>query len=191
MQWCLKSPETIVCSTFGSGADQRKHQSSASLDFVWGIHRWPVNSSHKGSVAPKMFPFDDVIMHHAAAKVKGEPGDPGNCSRWMAEVIKVTSNVRHGVSNYRPIVCLFIRLLRLTIKEHQMSALQAHCKGNPPVTGRFISQKASYTKNVSNWWRHKCIPSLKWCDHLHSKLNKSETLYKWCSGKSDTAPNLR
>ena len=38
----------IVCSTVHSGADQRKHQSSASLAFVRGIHRWPVNSPHKG-----------------------------------------------------------------------------------------------------------------------------------------------
>ena len=30
---------TIVYSTVYSGADQRKHQSSASLDFVRGIHR--------------------------------------------------------------------------------------------------------------------------------------------------------
>ena len=30
------------------GADQRKHQSSASLAFVRGIHRGPVNSPHKG-----------------------------------------------------------------------------------------------------------------------------------------------
>ena len=42
--------------------DQRKHQSSASLAFVWGIHRWPVNSPHKWPVTRKMFPFDDVIM---------------------------------------------------------------------------------------------------------------------------------
>ena len=35
---------TIVYSTVYSGADQRKHQSSASLAFVWGIHRGPVNS---------------------------------------------------------------------------------------------------------------------------------------------------
>ena len=28
-----------------------------------GIHRWPVNSPHKGPVTRKMFPFDDVIMH--------------------------------------------------------------------------------------------------------------------------------
>ena len=34
----------IVCSTVYSGADQRKHESSASLAFVRGIHRWPVNS---------------------------------------------------------------------------------------------------------------------------------------------------
>ena len=38
---------SIVCSTVGLGADQRKHQSSASLAFVRGIHWWPVNSPHK------------------------------------------------------------------------------------------------------------------------------------------------
>ena len=53
---------TIVYSTVYSGADQRKHQSSASLAFARGIHRWPVNSPHKRPVTRKMFPFDDVIM---------------------------------------------------------------------------------------------------------------------------------
>ena len=53
---------SIVCSTAGSDADQRKHQSFASLAFVWGNHRWPVNSLHKRPVTQKMFPFDDVIM---------------------------------------------------------------------------------------------------------------------------------
>ena len=53
---------TIVYSTVYSGADQRKHQSSASLAFVQGIHRLPVNSSHKWPVKRKMFSFDDVIM---------------------------------------------------------------------------------------------------------------------------------
>ena len=54
---------TIVYSIVYSGTDQRKHQSTASLAFVRGIHRWPVNSSHKRPVTRKMFPFDDVIMH--------------------------------------------------------------------------------------------------------------------------------
>ena len=52
---------TIVYLTVYSGANQRKRQSSASLAFVWGIHRWPVNSPHKGPVTRKMFSFDDVI----------------------------------------------------------------------------------------------------------------------------------
>ena len=54
---------TFVYSTVYLGADQRKHRSSASLAFVLGIHRGPVNSSHKWPVTRKMFPFDDVIMY--------------------------------------------------------------------------------------------------------------------------------
>ena len=61
---------TTVYPTVYSGADQRKHQSSASLAFARGIHRWPVNSPqssvnppHTGPVTRKMFPFDDVIMN--------------------------------------------------------------------------------------------------------------------------------
>ena len=37
----------IVYSTVYLGADHRRHQSSASLAFVWGIHRWQANSPHK------------------------------------------------------------------------------------------------------------------------------------------------
>ena len=54
---------TSVYSTVYSDVDQRKHQSSASLAFVWGIHRGPVNSPHKCPVTGKMFPFDDAIMY--------------------------------------------------------------------------------------------------------------------------------
>ena len=54
---------TIVYSTVHADANKKKHQSSASLAFVWGIHRGPVNSPHKWPVTRKMFPFDDVIMN--------------------------------------------------------------------------------------------------------------------------------
>ena len=53
---------TIGYFNIYSGADKRKHQSSESLAFVREIHWWPVNSTHKGQVMRKMFPFDDVIM---------------------------------------------------------------------------------------------------------------------------------
>ena len=52
----------ITYSSVYADADQRKHQSSASLAFVRGIHRDLVNSPHTGPVTRKMFPFDDVIM---------------------------------------------------------------------------------------------------------------------------------
>ena len=52
-----------VCATSCSGADQRKRQSFASLAFVRGIHRSPVDSPHKRQVTRKMFPFYDVIMN--------------------------------------------------------------------------------------------------------------------------------
>ena len=46
---------TIVYLIVNSGTDPRKHQSSASLAFVRGIHRWPVNSPHKGQWRGKCF----------------------------------------------------------------------------------------------------------------------------------------
>ena len=60
----------IFYSTVYSGADQRKHQSSESLAFVWGIHRWPVNSPHKGPVSRKMFPF---VMTPSSIPCCGRP----------------------------------------------------------------------------------------------------------------------
>ena len=47
---------SIVYSTIFSGAHQRKHQSFASLAFVWGIYRGAVNSPHKWPITRKMFP---------------------------------------------------------------------------------------------------------------------------------------
>ena len=52
----------IVYSIVNPGADQRKHQSFVSLDFVWGIHRRLVNSPQQWPVTRKMFPFDHVII---------------------------------------------------------------------------------------------------------------------------------
>ena len=46
---------SIAFSTVGSGADQRKRQTSASLAFVRRIHRWPVNSPRKRPVTREIF----------------------------------------------------------------------------------------------------------------------------------------
>ena len=57
---------TIAYSSVYSGADKKKHENSASLAFVRGIHRGPVNSLHKWPVMRKIFPFDDFIMYGSA-----------------------------------------------------------------------------------------------------------------------------
>ena len=67
---------SIVYSTVCSGVDQRKYQSSTSLAFVRGIHRWPVNFTHKGPVTRKMFPFDD--------------GKGQRCTKTMVILTKIT-----------------------------------------------------------------------------------------------------
>ena len=71
----------IVFSTVYIDIDQRKHQSSASLAFVWEIHRGPVNSPHKWLATRKMFPFDDVIMSAALVWLQ-------NFSHLLAEIVR-------------------------------------------------------------------------------------------------------
>ena len=44
---------SAVYSIFCPSADQRKHQNSASLSFVSGIHPWPVSSPRNGPVTRK------------------------------------------------------------------------------------------------------------------------------------------
>ena len=92
---------TIVYSTVYSGADQRKHQSSASLAFVRGIHRSPVNSPHKVPGTRKMFPFGDVIMIGTFSHISTEQGVPlfelevSSC--WCQKGVHVIANA-HDIS---------------------------------------------------------------------------------------------
>ena len=72
----------VVYSTVYSDADQRKHHSCASLAFVWGIHRRPVNSPHKWPVTRKMFPFDDVIMCHSRGRQPPPPDPATHTHHW-------------------------------------------------------------------------------------------------------------
>ena len=123
---------TIVYSTVHSDADQRKHQSSASLAFVWGSHRGPVNSPHKWPVTREMFPFDNVIMTCAVPTIKLEI----IFNHW-----RFTSQWRHdecdGVSNQRHLECLVDRLFRRRSKKTSQLRVTALCEGNPQVANGF------------------------------------------------------
>ena len=93
---------TIVYSTVYTGANQRKHQSSASLAFVRGIHRWPLSYPHKGPVIWKMFPFDDVIMR----------------SPFIAQDDRSYRSSLHGSGNFNIRFLLQCSVLNLSWKMH-------------------------------------------------------------------------
>ena len=96
---------TIVFSTVYSDADQRKHQSSASLAFVRG------NSPHKWPVTRKMFPFDDVIMCAGLLRhVCYVMWPQRHCSQWWFleawRLFGTRASVWH-VSVYAVLVCFW------------------------------------------------------------------------------------
>ena len=88
---------TIAYSPVYSDADQRKYQSSASVAFVRGIHRGPVNYPHKWPVMRKLFPFDDVI------KIIGHPGWTMDIpSSLIRQYYKVINHSTNAIKEYVP-----------------------------------------------------------------------------------------
>ena len=152
-------------------AGQRKHQSSASLAFVRGIHRWPVNSPHKGQVTRKMFAFDDVTMtlpkpkHLFKSKATSSTNGGHRYDRLIPNPINYLGtlslrwrqNGSDSVSNHQPHDCLLNRLFRRRSKKTSKLRVTGLCARNSPGTGEFPAQMASYAENVSIWWRHHAM----------------------------------
>ena len=112
---------TIVCSIVYSGADQSKHQSSASLAFVRGIHRGPVNSPHKWPVPPKMFPFDDVIMCRVTSLAQGQSH---SFPCWTGETLKLMDQPGKVTKSTTWQNCVHISLVKA--KYHNKTACTFH-----------------------------------------------------------------
>ena len=126
----------IVYSTVYSGADQRKHQRSASLAFV--------NSPHKRPVTWKMFPFDDVIMIFAAGESLDICSAPSNSEQMRHNVEQVLQfmarrriRMHHTTANGKWQNCDFMiwwrfvilqwRWFRNVSAENFLTKLQLHC----------------------------------------------------------------
>ena len=164
---------TIVYSIVYSDADQRKHQSSASLAFVRGIHRGPVNSPHKGPVAQKLFPFDDVIMCTMKGRVKCTLGlwfDINLNSRWYealihsyAIVVMISrgrcADTACGALSLKPLWC-HIRVLLEILRSQRSSRKKANLAWALP-----ISQCWCYW---SNWGQFQSM-SVEFIDVLEAR----------------------
>ena len=135
---------TIVYSTFIQTQIKKKYQTSASLAFVRGLHRGPVNSPHKWSETRKMSPFDDVIMFLV---LKSEySGISQYHGRWCYGSLRRQATNNHGIycaDQCFPLVQHFNYLYISTFWEER------NCKTNrfrewikdDKVTGEFPAQR--------------------------------------------------
>ena len=89
--------------------------------FVRGIHRWPVDSPHKGPVTRKIFPFHDVMV-----------AIPYTLPHAVGPVYQLLKS---------PVSPKFVQ--PYIQRKYQSSASLALCEGNPLVTGGFRSQRTS------------------------------------------------
>ena len=71
-------------------------------------------------------------------------------------------NERNGVSNHQPHDCLLNRLLSRGSKKTPKFCDIGLCAENSSVTGEFPSQMASNAENVSIWWRHQWLLSIRY-----------------------------
>ena len=141
---------SVVYSTVVSDTDQRKHQTSASLAFVRGIHRWPVNSPHKWPVKRKCFHLMTSSYEPEVCFMRPLPP----MSSQSAE-LQWRHKERDGVSNHRRLRCLLNCCFRHRSKKTSNLRVTGLCAGNSPVTSEFPAQMASDAENVSIWWRHQ------------------------------------
>ena len=123
-----------------------------------GIHRWPVNSPHKGPVTRKKA----ISWRHHELADSGEFFSTG-CGVCRREVnlvhlqtisLQWRHNERDGFSNHQPHDCLLNRLFRRRSKKASNRRVTGLCEGNSPVTGEFPAQRVINAENASNWWRH-------------------------------------
>ena len=118
----------MVCLNVCSGAEQRKHQSSASLVFVRGIHRWSANFPHKGPITRKIFHWwrhhgisiesDYTVLTNThnntltTCIIIGHYSDSTGASWWL---ISTPIRLTHPGKHYIPRYWFFIEWIPCTI----------------------------------------------------------------------------
>ena len=148
--WRLESPASRLFTQLFIQAQIKEFQSSVSLAFVRGIHRWLLNSPHKGPVTRKMFPFDDVIMF-----MWHKPASLGLCDLfWTFTTWRKQSHSHPLVSSITPSAILQIEEMKLTcilvnapVKQMETSAL-LHDGDNRSLTVEFVTHSAGSPRNI-------------------------------------------
>ena len=107
------------------------------------------------------WPCDDVSLYENY-RFKITDASPHGPMSWCCDYSMASQwchNECQSVSNHRRLYCLINRLFWRRSNKTSKLWVTGLCEGNPPVTGGFPSQRASYTESVFIWWCHNdtCI----------------------------------
>ena len=163
-------------------ADQIKHQSSASLASLRGIHRWPVNSPHKWPVTRKMFPFDAVIMiaeiDESLIYVQSMVYLDGHYSVHYAWIVCLLKRPHYENLFASGLTVLQMRMNQvtgiLTKQNSLLSTLMYRLRNYPSMILRLLDMNGlSHSFTSANrlclWWKSVML----WLSHLVSPKNMS------------------
>ena len=138
---------STVYSTVCSGADKRKFQSSASLAFVRGIHRWPVNSPYKGPVTRKKHSI--WWCHHDVQYVKGgtwPTTQVATCSTMYCPWLHINHTV---LCNYQHLLSVFGYLETCPISSIRREQTRISPDTVCPIN---YAQSCSFFAMLIEWW---------------------------------------
>ena len=141
---------TVVYSTVYSDANQRKHQSSASLAFVWGIHRDRWIPRTKGQLRGECLHLMTSSWVYVKISINSTHLQLNQCLcgivtgtfRWCHMGVIVSQITGNSIVCWTTSSC----------QQHrwsQSSALLALCDENPLVACGFLAKKASNAESVS------------------------------------------
>ena len=117
----------------------------------------------RGKISPSDQGFQ--VKRHVRFGIKFDISGIVNLSSLTA----VLSHKRHGISNHRQLDCLFNCLFLLTWKKISNPALVSFYEGNPPVTNRFLSSRATNAGGVGMWLSEYITQ----CSYLSSYIEKN------------------
>ena len=89
----------------------KKHQSSASLAFVGGIHRWPGNCPHKGPITRKMFHLMTSSCHKSLMMWKAFPRHAIINVQARKTFVKLISNQKRDLMTNQEFTCFLLFFL--------------------------------------------------------------------------------
>ena len=122
-------------------------------DSLKWLHRWPVESPHRGPIMRREIPCTSAC----------------NMSHWVTRhrALQWRHNEHNGVSNHRRLDCLFNRLFRHRSKKTSNICVTGLCGGNSPVTGEFPWQRASSKSPHRGPTMRRQIPCKSSCNMSH------------------------